>query len=65
MVLTPYIVGDKVGLSPLVVMIALITGGSLLGFWGMLLAIPCAAALSVVLKALVLKYRGSLFYTET
>ena len=38
--LTPRIVGDSVGLHPLVVMVALIVGGSLLGIWGMLLAIP-------------------------
>jgi predicted PurR-regulated permease PerM len=46
--LTPRIVGDKVGLHPLVVMIALIVGGSLLGIWGMLLAIPITAVLSVL-----------------
>lgn len=46
--LTPKIVGDKVGLHPLVVMIALIVGGSLLGIWGMLLAIPLTAVFSVL-----------------
>ena len=45
--LTPRIVGDSVGLHPLVVMIAVIAGGGLLGVWGMLLAIPVTAALSV------------------
>ena len=38
--LTPKVVGDKVGLHPLVVMIALLAGGGLAGIWGMLLAIP-------------------------
>lgn len=47
-VLTPKIVGDQVGLSPLVVMVALIVGGSLMGIWGMLLAIPITAILSVL-----------------
>jgi len=63
-VLTPRIVGDKVGLHPLVVMIALIAGGDLLGFWGMLLAIPITAALSVLLRTLVKRYQGSAFFSE-
>ncbi len=63
-VLTPYIVGDSTGLSPLVVMIALIVGGSLLGVWGMLLAIPITAALSVLLGALVEHYRQSGFFND-
>jgi len=46
--LTPRIVGEKVGLHPLVVMIALLVGSSLGGIWGMLLAIPVTAALNVV-----------------
>jgi len=46
--LTPKIVGEQVGLHPLVVMIALIVGGSLMGIWGMLLAIPITAILSVL-----------------
>jgi predicted PurR-regulated permease PerM len=64
MVLTPHIVGEKVGLSPLTVMIALIAGGSLLGIWGMLLAIPCAAAISVVLRFLIVRYTESAFYKQ-
>jgi len=47
-ILTPYIVGDKVGLPPLVVMISIIVGGSLLGIWGIALAIPITAVLSVI-----------------
>ena len=62
MVLTPYIVGDKVGLHPLVVMIALIVGGNLLGIWGMLLAIPITAAISVLMKALLAQYRDSAYF---
>ena len=46
--LTPRIVGDQVGLHPLVVMIALIVGASLMGIWGMLLAIPITAIMSVL-----------------
>ncbi len=63
-VLTPYIVGDSTGLSPLVVMVALIVGGSLLGVWGMLLAIPITAVISVLLGALVDHYRKSGFFND-
>ncbi len=63
-VITPRIVGDKVGLSPLVVIVALVAGGSLLGIWGMLVAIPVAASISVVLRALVDQYAGSQFFRE-
>jgi predicted PurR-regulated permease PerM len=58
-ILTPRIVGDKVGLHPLVVMIALIVGGSLLGIWGMLLAIPITAVASVLGAEWLESYRAS------
>ena len=63
-VITPKIVGDKVGLHPLVVIIALIVGGSLLGIWGMLLAIPITATLSVVASEWLELYRKSSVYQE-
>ena len=62
-VLTPRIVGDKVGLPPLVVMIALIVGGGLLGIWGMLIAIPVTAVLSVVAAEWLGLYRNSKVFT--
>lgn len=62
--LTPRIVGDQVGLHPLVVMIALIVGGSLLGIWGMLLAIPITAVLSVIGAEWLDLYRRSRVYGE-
>lgn len=61
-VLVPHIVGDKVGLSPMVVMIALIVGGSLMGVWGMVLAIPITAILSVISSRWIDSYRESEFY---
>ena len=60
--LTPRIVGDSVGLHPLVVMVALIVGGSLLGIWGMLLAIPITAVLSVFGGEWLELYRQSHVY---
>jgi predicted PurR-regulated permease PerM len=60
--LTPKIVGEQVGLHPLVVMIALIVGGSLLGIWGMLIAIPVTAVLSVIGGEWLDLYRRSRVY---
>jgi predicted PurR-regulated permease PerM len=60
--LTPVVVGDKVGLHPLVVMVALLAGANLLGIWGMLFAIPVAATLSVLLTAGLAHYRKSGFF---
>lgn len=46
--ITPKIVGESVGLSPLVVIVALFAGGQLFGLLGILLAVPVAAALKVL-----------------
>jgi predicted PurR-regulated permease PerM len=51
-VLTPKIVGERVGLSSLTVMLAIIAGGTLFGFLGVLLAVPGTAALRVLLRHL-------------
>lgn len=60
--ITPRLVGEKVGMSPLTVMIVLLLGGSLFGFFGLLLSIPCVAAGSVLFHDLVDWYRQSSFY---
>ena len=62
--LTPRIMGDSVGLHPLVVMVAIIAGGALLGVWGMLLAIPIAAVLSVFGAEWLALYRASKTFSE-
>lgn len=62
-VVTPRIVGEKVGLSPVVVIIALLLGGSLLGLLGVLLALPLAGILRVLLPDVVAWYRASDLYT--
>jgi predicted PurR-regulated permease PerM len=51
--ITPKIVGNKVGLSPLVVILALFAGASLFGILGILFAIPVAASLRVLTKHMV------------
>ena len=45
---TPYIVGDSVGLSPVVVMLSLLIGASLLGLWGIALANSCYSSTQCV-----------------
>lgn len=62
--LTPYVVGEKVGLGPVGVLIALMLGGTLFGFVGVLIAVPTAAALVVVLKRGIASYKASLFYQK-
>lgn len=49
-VLTPYLVGDRIGLHPVIVILALLAGGQLFGFAGVLLALPVTAALAVGLR---------------
>lgn len=56
-VITPNLVGDKVGLSALATILALIIGGNLFGLPGMLLAIPTAAILKVILADLKKEYQ--------
>lgn len=49
-VLTPKLVGDRIGLHPVVVIFAVAAGGQLFGFFGILLALPAAAVLSVIVR---------------
>ncbi|HMN79369.1 MAG TPA: AI-2E family transporter [Burkholderiaceae bacterium] len=51
-VLTPRLVGERIGLHPLAVILALLVFGSLFGFVGVLLALPLAAVLAVALRHL-------------
>jgi predicted PurR-regulated permease PerM len=49
-ILTPKLVGDRIGLHPVMVIFAIAAGGQLFGFFGILLALPAAAVLSVVVR---------------
>jgi predicted PurR-regulated permease PerM len=60
--LTPMLVGDRVGLHPMVVMIALIVAGNVLGIWGLVVALPVTAALAVILGHLLERWRQSRTY---
>ena len=61
-VLTPKLVGDRVGLSPVTVVFSVMTGGTLFGFLGMLLALPVAAVANVLIRHLHGQYAASRFY---
>jgi predicted PurR-regulated permease PerM len=49
--LTPKIIGDKIGLHPLWIIFAVLAGGTLFGFVGMLIAIPVAGIIKILLGA--------------
>ncbi|TMM50903.1 AI-2E family transporter [Sulfitobacter sabulilitoris] len=64
-VLTPKLVGDSVGLHPVWLILALSVFGMLFGFVGMLVAVPVAAALGVIARFAVDRYKSSLLYRGT
>jgi predicted PurR-regulated permease PerM len=58
-VLTPKLVGNRVGLHPLWVMFALLAGGAVGGIIGLLMALPVAVVISVVLPRVLKAWRIS------
>ncbi len=62
-VLVPRLVGEKIGLHPVAVMFAVLAGGELFGFLGVLLALPIASVLMVVLRYVYRRYTESELYT--
>ncbi|WP_432741816.1 AI-2E family transporter [Methylobacter sp. G7] len=64
MLLTPMLVGDKIGLHPVAVMFAVLAGGQLFGFLGVLLALPVASISMVLLRHMHDLYRDSDFYVR-
>lgn len=61
--LTPKLVGDRIGLHPVAVIFAVMAGGQLFGFVGVLLALPVAAVIAVVLRYLHERYKDSAMYS--
>jgi predicted PurR-regulated permease PerM len=61
-VLTPRLVGKRVGLHPVWVLFALIAGVKLMGFTGVLIAVPFAAVVGVLLRFATRQYRASSLY---
>ena len=62
-VLSPKLVGDKVGLHPVWIIFALLAFGSVGGFTGLIVAVPVASALGVLLRFATRRYRDSAIYT--
>jgi predicted PurR-regulated permease PerM len=63
-VLSPKLVGESVGLHPVWLMFSLFAFGYLLGFVGLLIAIPLAAAIGVLLRFALAQYMASPLYTD-
>ena len=61
-IVTPKIVGDRIGLSPFWVLFSLLAFGQLMGFVGMLAGLPLAAVTLVLLREGVNAYFHSRFY---
>jgi predicted PurR-regulated permease PerM len=60
--LTPRLVGERIGLHPLVVIFALLAFGQLLGFIGVLVALPASAVLLVAIRRVRTGYLASRLY---
>jgi predicted PurR-regulated permease PerM len=63
MLLTPMLVGDRIGLHPVAVIFAVLAGGQLFGFVGVLLALPAAAVIAVILRYMHERYKDSSLYS--
>jgi len=61
-ILTPRLVGDRIGLHPVWIIFALLAGGALLGFTGVLLAVPAAAIIGVLIRFGLKRYLASPLY---
>jgi predicted PurR-regulated permease PerM len=62
MLVTPWLMGDRIGLHPVAVIFALLAFGQLFGFFGLLFALPASAALLVGLRHLKAGYQASELY---
>jgi predicted PurR-regulated permease PerM len=61
-VLTPRLVGERIGLHPVWVIFAVLAGGALFGFTGVLLALPASTAIAVLVRFLLERYLASRYY---
>ncbi len=62
MFLTPLLVGDRIGLHPVAVIFAIMVGGQLFGFVGVLIALPVSAVIMVLLRHIHQHYVNSSLY---
>ncbi len=63
--ITPKIIGGQLGISPLWIVVALMAGGELFGFKGVLLAVPTTAVMKVLVAYTLDRYRSSILYRDT
>ncbi len=63
LLLTPRIVGRSVGIHPVAVIVGLLIGGDLLGFLGLIVAVPITAIVQVFVKELLEAYRSTALYS--
>jgi predicted PurR-regulated permease PerM len=63
-VLTPRLVGQRVGLHPVWILFALIAGVRLMGFTGVLVAVPVAAVAGVLIRFAIRRYKQSSLYED-
>ncbi|MBJ9986367.1 AI-2E family transporter [Acinetobacter sp. S40] len=63
-ILQPFLLGDKIGLSPVAVVFAVLAGAQLAGFLGMLIALPVAAVIVVLLRHVREAYEHSQLYGD-
>lgn len=63
-ILTPLLVGDKIGLHPVAVIFSVLAGGQLFGFFGILLALPVFAVLAVIMRHFSQSYKDSHLYDD-
>ena len=61
-VMTPKIVGDKLGLHPVAIILAILICGQILGFLGLLLAVPIASVVKVLIDEGILRYKNTKLY---
>ena len=64
-VITPRIIGGKLGLNPVVVIVSILIWSQLLGFLGLLLAVPITAVAKVLIDEGVIRYKDSDFYKKS
>lgn len=64
-IISPKLVGDRIGLHPVWLVLALLAGGSLFGFVGVLIAVPAAATIGVLLRFALERYLASPLYRGT
>jgi predicted PurR-regulated permease PerM len=62
--LTPWLLGDRIGLHPVAVIFAVLAGGQLFGFIGVLLALPVSAVIMVFIRYLKQRYVESNLYMK-